>query len=562
MQDLSYVSGSTTQPLIDLTIGQYFDTACAAHGEREALVVRHQNLRLSYAVLRQKVDALACAFLRMGLAPGDRIGIWSQNNHEWTITQFATAKVGLVLVNINPAYRRVELEYAINKVKCRGLVLSPSFKSSDYLSMLNDLAPEIAGSTPGQLQSARLPGLQWVIRLGSERTAGMANFDELLTAPTAAELLQLTEVGSTLRADDPVNIQFTSGTTGAPKGATLSHRNILNNGFFVGEAIGLGPNDRVCIPVPLYHCFGMVMGNLGCLTHGAAMVYPSEAFEPQATLTALAEERCTAMYGVPTMFIAVLDHPGFADVRLDTLRTGIMAGSPCPIEIMRRVIDRMNMREVTIAYGMTETSPVSFQSSTDDPIERRVSTVGRVQPHCEVKIIDSEGNTQPWGKPGELCTRGYSVMLGYWEDPDRTAESIDAAGWMHSGDLATVDAEGYCNIVGRIKDMVIRGGENIYPREIEEFLYRHPKVQDVQVVGVPDPKYGEELCAWVIVREGQTLIAEELRDFCKGQIAHYKIPRYIKFVESFPMTITGKIQKYVIREKMKQEFALDDKPTA
>lgn len=559
---LSYVHGASDKPLIGQTIGRYFDDACARNAGREALVVRHQNVRLTYAELRLKVDALACGLRRLGLEPGDRVGIWSQNNHEWTLTQFATAKAGLVLVNINPAYRRSELEYALNKVGCRALILSPSFKSSDYLAMLADLAPELAHCEPGLLRSHRLPTLEIVIRLGAGRSPGMLNFADLLRQPERDEAEALAELGERLQFDDPINIQFTSGTTGNPKGATLSHHNILNNGFFVGEAIRLREGDRVCIPVPLYHCFGMVMGNLGCLTHGATMVYPSEAFEPLATLQTVAEERCTASYGVPTMFIAQLDHPDFAGFDLASLRTGIMAGSPCPIEVMKRVIDKMNMGEVTIAYGMTETSPVSFQSGADDPIERRVSTVGRVQPHCEVKIVDSDGRIVPRGTPGELCTRGYSVMLGYWGDEAKTAEAIDRAGWMHTGDIATLDDAGFCNIVGRIKDMVIRGGENIYPREIEEFLYRHPKVLDVQVVGVPDKKYGEELCAWIIVREGQRLGEDEVRAFCQGQIAHYKIPRYISFVDSFPMTVTGKIQKFQIREKMKQTLGLQDAATA
>jgi fatty-acyl-CoA synthase len=558
----SYVHGSSDKPLIGQTIGRFFDDACASHGQREALVVRHQNVRLTYAELKLKVDALACGLRRLGLEPGERVGIWSQNNLEWTLTQFATAKAGLVLVNINPAYRRSELEYALNKVSCRALILSPSFKSSDYLAMLADLAPELAHCEAGLLRAHKLPSLEIVIRMGHAHTAGMLNFDDLLVSPGRDELDELEMLGERLQFDDPINIQFTSGTTGNPKGATLSHHNILNNGFFVGEAIRLVPGDRVCIPVPLYHCFGMVMGNLGCLTHGATMVYPAEAFEPLAVLQTLAAEKCTATYGVPTMFIAILDHPDFAAYDISSLRTGIMAGSPCPTEVMKRVIDKMNMREVTIAYGMTETSPVSFQSGTDDAIERRVSTVGRVQPHCEVKIIDNDGRIVPRGTPGELCTRGYSVMLGYWDDAPKTAEAIDKAGWMHTGDIATLDDEGFCNIVGRIKDMVIRGGENIYPREIEEFLYRHPKVLDVQVVGVPDKKYGEELCAWIIVREGMRLTEDEVRAFCNGQIAHYKIPRYISFVDSFPMTVTGKIQKFQIREKMKQTLGLQDVATA
>ncbi|WP_435751151.1 AMP-binding protein [Thauera sp. AutoDN2] len=558
----SYVHGASEKQLIGQTIGRFFDEACARHAEREALVVRHQNVRLTYAQLKSKVDALACGLMRLGLEPGERIGIWSQNTMEWALTQFATAKAGLVLVNINPAYRRSELEYALNKVGCRALILSPAFKTSNYLEMMADLAPELGHCEPGLLRSHRLPSLEMVIRMGADKSPGMLNFDDLLRVPTREELTALGLLSEKLQFDDPINIQFTSGTTGHPKGATLSHHNILNNGFFVGEAIKLVPGDRLCIPVPLYHCFGMVMGNLGCVTHGATMVYPAEAFEPLAVLETVAQEKCTGLYGVPTMFIAALDHPRFAEFDLSSLRTGIMAGSPCPIEVMKRVIGKMNMAEVTIAYGMTETSPVSFQSGTDDPIDRRVSTVGRVQPHLEVKIVDNEGRIVPRGQAGELCTRGYSVMLGYWNDEAKTREAIDAGGWMHTGDLAVIDDEGYCNIVGRIKDMVIRGGENIYPREIEEFLYAHPKVLDVQVVGIPDQKFGEELCAWIIVREGERLSEDEVRAYCQGQIAHYKIPRYIRFVDSFPMTVTGKIQKFQIRQKMKEELGLDEAQTA
>ncbi|WP_454457538.1 AMP-binding protein [Thauera phenylacetica] len=562
MSTQSYVHGASDKQLIGQTIGRFFDEACARHAEREALVVRHQNVRLTYAQLKSRVDALACGLMRLGLEPGERIGIWSQNNMEWALTQFASAKAGLVLVNINPAYRRSELEYALNKVGCRALVLSPAFKTSNYLEMIADLAPELGHCEPGLLRSHRLPSLEMVIRMGADKSPGMLSFDDLLRAPSREELTALAVLSEKLQFDDPINIQFTSGTTGHPKGATLSHHNILNNGFFVGEAIKLVPGDRLCIPVPLYHCFGMVMGNLGCLTHGATMVYPAEAFEPLAVLETVAQEKCTALYGVPTMFIAALDHPRFADFDLSSLRTGIMAGSPCPIEVMKRVIGKMNMAEVTIAYGMTETSPVSFQSGTDDPIDRRVSTVGRVQPHLEVKIVDNESRIVPRGQSGELCTRGYSVMLGYWDDEAKTKEAIDAGGWMHTGDLAVIDDEGYCNIVGRIKDMVIRGGENIYPREIEEFLYAHPKVLDVQVVGIPDQRFGEELCAWIILREGERLSEDEVREYCKGQIAHYKIPRYIRFVDSFPMTVTGKIQKFLIRQRMKEELGLDEAKTA
>ena len=539
----SYVHGASRVPLIGETIGEHFDRIATQHREREALVVRHQNVRWSYAELRRRVDNLAAGLRRLGLAPGERVGIWSQNCAEWVLAQFATAKAGLILVNINPAYRRSELEYALNKVQCKALILSPSFKSSNYLEILQDVAIE-------------LRFLKTVIRLGKEKTPGMLNFDELTADASGAELEQLEALGRTLQFDDPINIQFTSGTTGSPKGATLTHHNILNNGYFIGEAMRFSERDRLCIPVPLYHCFGMVLGNLACLTHGATMVFPDGGFDPKSVLEAVQAERCTALHGVPTMFIAVLDHPEFGNYDLSTLRTGIMAGSPCPVEVMKRVAGTMNMREVTIAYGMTETSPVSFQSSVDDPLERRVSTVGRIQPHIEVKIVDAEGRIVPRGEKGELLTRGYSVMLGYWNDEEKTRESIDAAGWMHTGDLATIDSEGYCNIVGRSKDMVIRGGENIYPREVEEFLYRHPKVQDVQCVGVPDDKYGEELCACVILRQGVTATEEEIREFCRGQIAHYKIPRYVKFVDAFPMTITGKIQKYLLRQRMAEEMGL------
>jgi fatty-acyl-CoA synthase len=558
----SYVHGANAQALIGRTIGSYFDEVCARYAAREALVVTHQAARLSYAQLRDKVDRLACGLMRLGLKRGDRIGIWSQNNLEWALTQFATAKAGLVLVNINPAYRRAELEYALNKAGCRALILAPEFKSSNYLEMIGDLAPELAHAAVGSLKTVRLPALEYVVRMGSAKSPGMLNFDELLGNPSAAELEALEMLGESLQFDDAINIQFTSGTTGAPKGATLSHHNILNNGYFVGEAMRLTADDRLCIPVPLYHCFGMVLGNMACLTHGTTMVYPAEGFDPLATLRTVAAERCTGLHGVPTMFIAMLDHPDFANHDLSTLRTGIMAGSPCPVEVMKRVVSQMNMREVTIAYGMTETSPVSFQSSTDDPLEKRVSTVGRIHPHVEVKIVDDNGRIVARGQPGELLTRGYSVMLGYWDDEEKTRAAVNASGWMHTGDMAVIDEQGYCNIVGRIKDMIIRGGENIYPREVEEYLFRHPKVQDVQVVGLPDKKYGEELCAWIVLREGQKATEEDIRAFCDGQIAHYKIPKYIRFVEGFPMTVTGKVQKYLIRQKMKDELALVEDKTA
>jgi len=548
--DLSYVSGVGTQPLLGETIGACFDRTVDRFGEREALVVRHQNIRWSYRELQRRTNNLAVSLRRLGLNPGERIGIWSQNNAEWLLAQLATAKAGLILVNINPAYRSIEVQYALNKVQCRALIVSPYFKSSNYLEMLQELAPELAHCKPGKLASAALPSLSLVIRLGEERTPGMLNFDALLSDARATELARLESVGATLQFDDPINIQFTSGTTGQPKGATLTHHNILNNGYFVGAAMQFSEVDRLCIPVPLYHCFGMVLGNLVCITHGATMVYPDESFSAESVLSTIEAERCTALHGVPTMFIAMLEHPRFAQCDLSSLRTGMMAGAPCPVELMQKVIDRMHMRQVTIGYGMTETSPISFQSSMDDSLEHRVSTVGRVLPHLEVKIVDEEGGIVPHGVTGELLTRGYSVMRGYWDDELRTRESIDAAGWMHSGDLATLDAEGYCRIVGRSKDMIIRGGENIYPREVEEFLYRHPKIQDVQCVGVPDAKYGEELCACIILRPGTKSSAEEIREFCRGQIAHYKVPRYVKFVDSFPMTVTGKVQKFLLRQQM------------
>jgi fatty-acyl-CoA synthase len=561
-EKLSYVHGTSDIPLIGKTVGAFFDDIADRFHDRDALIVPGQGIRWTYRELQRHVNFLASSLLRLGLEPGDRIGIWSPNNFEWVLTQFATAKAGLVLVNINPAYRRAELEYALNKVGCKALILSPRFKTSDYLSIILDIAPEITSCFAGQTKAAKLPELRTLIRLGEEETSGMKNFKDLLVEPDEEERSRLTEIAGTLQFDDPINIQFTSGTTGSPKGATLTHHNILNNGFFVGEAMRLTEQDRLCIPVPLYHCFGMVLGNLACVTHGAAMVYPGEGFDALAVLETVEAERCTALHGVPTMFIAVLDHPEFDKFDLSNLRTGIMAGSPCPTEVMKRVVDRMNMREVTIAYGMTETSPVSFQSSYDDPVERRVSTVGRIHPHLEVKIIDTDGRVVPRGQPGELLTRGYSVMRGYWGDEAQTRASIDEARWMHTGDLATIDDEGYCNIAGRTKDMVIRGGENIYPREVEEFLYRHPKIQDVQCIGVPDLKYGEELCACVILKAGVTSSPEEIQEFCRGQIAHYKIPRYIKFVEEFPMTVTGKIQKFALRQMMADELGLVGEKTA
>ncbi len=562
----SLAKGATDVPVIEQTIGDFFDAMVERQPDREAMVSAHEKLRFTYRELQRESSRLASALLGLGLETGDRIGIWSHNNAAWVLMQLATAKVGLILVNINPAYRTSELEYALNKVGCKALVAMAHFKSSDYLGMLREVAPELATACAGALQAARLPQLRTVAWIDTpddrDEVPGLLRFSTLLASGRRDDP-RVADASSRLNATDPINIQFTSGTTGFPKGATLTHRNILNNGFFIGECMKLTPADRLCIPVPLYHCFGMVLGNLACLTHGSTIVYPNDGFDALTVLETVQAERCTGLHGVPTMFIAELDHPRFDEFDLGTLRTGIMAGSPCPTEVMKRVVDRMHLSEITIAYGMTETSPVSCQSSTDTPLDKRVSTVGQVQPHLEVKIVDPEtGEIVAPGVSGELCTRGYSVMHGYWDDEELTREAIDPEGWMHTGDLATMDDEGYVNIVGRIKDMVIRGGENIYPREVEEFLYRHPKVQDVQVVGVPDTRYGEELCAWIIAKPGQTIDEGEIREFCQGRIAYYKIPRYIRFVREFPMTVTGKVQKFVIRQEMKQQLGLAEEKTA
>ena len=558
----SYVCGTANAPLLGDTIGRCLDQAAARWGDREALVSPSHDVRWTWKEFAARVDALAAGFLALGLERGARIGVWSLNRPEWTLTQFAAAKAGLILVTINPAYRLSELEFALAKVGCAAIVTATAFKTSNYMEMLNTLLPELAASPPGELQAQQLPQLRAVIQIGGPKCPGTLAFEDVTKMGGARHREQLAELAATLQFDDAVNIQFTSGTTGSPKGVTLTHHNILNNGYFVGRAMRLTEQDRICIPVPLYHCFGMVMGNLAAVTLGATMVYPGEGFDPLATLQTIEREKCTALYGVPTMFIAELDHPEFSRFNLKSLRTGIMAGAPCPIEVMKRVNNEMNMGEVTIAYGMTETSPVSFQSSTDDPLERRVSTVGRIHPHVEVKVVDLEGRVVPRGQRGELCTRGYSVMLGYWDEAEKTADVLDAQGWMHTGDIAIIDAEGYCNIVGRIKDMVIRGGENLYPREIEEFLYRHPKIQDVQIFGVADDRYGEELCAWIRTRPGETLTAEEVRAFCHGQIAHNKIPRYVEFVDEFPMTVTGKIQKFLMREAVEAKLGLKAAKTA
>ena len=557
----SYVRGRTDIPLSDRTIPQFLGDTVARWPDRPAVVFREQGVHWSWREFAAQVDALAAGLLTLGIVKGDRVGIWSPNRSEWLVTQFATARIGAILVNINPAYRIAELEYALNKVGCRALIAAEQFKTSRYLEMLESIAPELASAPAGNLKAARLPHLQIVIRLGGTQSAGMLNYETVVQCGGAGDFARLAEIDASLDCHDPINIQFTSGTTGQPKGATLTHHNIVNTGRFIAQAMRLSQRDSLCIPVPLYHCFGMVLAVLACVAEGATMVFPSEAFDPVATLRAVSEEQCTALHGVPTMFIAELDHPDFERFDLSHLRTGIMAGSPCPIETMKRVVSKMNMKEVTIAYGMTETSPVSFQSSTTDPLEKRVTTVGQIQPHLEVKLIDAIGEIVPVGEMGELCTRGYSVMQGYWGDEAQTRAAI-VDGWMHTGDLATLDADGYCNIVGRVKDMLIRGGENVYPREIEEYLFRHPKVQSVQVFGVPDPKYGEEVCAWIVLKPGMSATENEIRHFCEGQIAHYKIPRYVRFVEELPMTVTGKAQKFVMREKMIAELKLEVGQTA
>jgi fatty-acyl-CoA synthase len=532
--ELSYTSATSDTPLLGDTIGANFDRTANRFPDRLALVDVAAGLRYTYAELKDEVDALAHALLGLGIAKGDRVGIWSPNRAEWAVTQYATAKIGAILVNINPAYRTSELEFVLNQSGCRLLIAAQRLKTSDYAAMIAEVRPRCAD-------------LEQVVLLDSDAWRELletGKYADISIRNAALESIQLS-------TDDPINIQYTSGTTGFPKGATLSHHNILNNGFFVGELCHYTEEDRICIPVPFYHCFGMVMGNLAATSHGAAMIIPAPAFDPVRTLEAVQNERCTSLYGVPTMFIAELSVPGIESYDLSSLRTGIMAGSPCPVEVMKQVIDRMGMSEVSIAYGMTETSPVSTQTRVDDSIERRVATVGRVGPHIEVKVIDpATGLTVPRGAPGELCTRGYSVMLGYWRQPDKTSEVIDAARWMHTGDLAVMDDEGYLSITGRIKDMVIRGGENIYPREVEEFLYTHPDILDAQVIGVPDAKYGEELMAWIRLRAGAAPItAESLRDFCTGKLAHYKIPRYVHITDEFPMTVTGKVRKVEMREK-------------
>ncbi len=559
----SYASGSSDKPLLGLSIPQQFDETVARFPDREAVVSVHQNIRLTYAQLAQQVEQLAKGLLAIGLAQGDRIGIWSPNCVEWLIVQYASAKVGAILVTINPAYRTHELAYVLKQSGCKALILQNQFKTSDYEAMTLELCPELKTCKPGELTSTAFPQLQSVISTSTSNQAGIYSWQEVrnLATNTSDEVLASAQKNQDM--DDAINIQYTSGTTGFPKGATLSHHNILNNGYFVASIMNFSEQDRLVVPVPLYHCFGMVMANLGCLTHGACLVYPSEGFEPEAVLQAVAAEKATALYGVPTMFIAELALDNFADFDLSTLRTGIMAGAPCPVETMKQVQKLMHMTEVEIAYGMTETSPVSFQTRIGTPLDKQVSTVGQVHPHVEVKIIDPDtGTTCPVGEMGELCTRGYSVMLGYWENPEATNSAIDKTHWMHTGDLAVMDDEGYVNIVGRIKDMIVRGGENVYPREIEEYLMTHPDVETVQVTGVPDEKFGEEIIAWVALKTEGSLTEQAIKDYCKGQIAHYKIPRYIKFTHEFPMTVTGKVQKFKMREVSIEELGLKELETA
>jgi fatty-acyl-CoA synthase len=559
---LSQVRGPTDAPLIEATIPEVLADTVARFPDREAVVFSDHGVRWTWDAFAAEVDALAGGLLELGLGKGERLGVWAPNRPEWLLAQFATARIGVILVNINPAYRVHELEFALRKTGCKALLLAERFRALDYVAMLREVAPELGQAAPGELAAARLPNLRHVIVTGEAASAGAFAFPEVVAKGRGVEVSRLDAVTATLDRHDAINIQFTSGTTGLPKGATLSHRNIVNNARFTTDAMAFTEDDRLCIPVPFYHCFGMVMGTLGCVTKGAKMIVPSEGFEAEATLRAVAEERATGLYGVPTMFVAMLEHPDFEAYDLSSLRTGIMAGAPCPIEIMKQVQSRMHMREVTIAYGMTETSPVSFQSSTDTPLDKRVGSVGRIHPHVEVKVVDEAGRTVPVGAQGELLTRGYSVMKGYWDEPEQTATAIDGEGWMHTGDLARIDAEGYANITGRVKDMICRGGENIYPREVEEFLYTHPDVSQVQVFGIPDARLGEIVCAWVVPKPGARPTEEGVREFCRGQIAHFKIPALVRFRDSLPMTVTGKPQKFLMREEMVEELGLSEAATA
>jgi fatty-acyl-CoA synthase len=553
-QPLSYAQGACDIPLRYRTIGACLDHAAATWPDREAFVMRDEGIRMTFAQMRAQTDQLAAGLLTLGLQPGDRIGIWSPNNTAWVLTQYATAKAGLIMVNINPAYRAAELEYALNKVECRALICADRFKTTDYLGMLRALAPEIDASAPGALQAERLPHLRILIHIGGGSEPGFLSFGDVMNRGGAAEHARLAELAVALQPEDAINIQFTSGTTGAPKAATLTHHNIVNNAYFMGVTGGLEAGDRFCAPLPLYHCGGMVCCSLSSMVYGATAVYPGEGFDPTAMLQALHDERCTVLGAVPTMFIAMLNHPEFQRFDLAPLRKGFIGGAPCPEEVMRRLIEDVGMSDLTIVYGMTETSPISVQTSPRDTFQQRVRTAGRAHPHVEIKIVDLEGRTVPRGVQGEICTRGYLVMQGYWNGAAQTAEAIDRAGWMHTGDLGTMDADGYVAITGRSKDMVIRGGENIYPREVEDFLYTHPAIADVQAFGVPDKFYGEELCAWIRLREGATATEDDIKAFCRGRITHFKIPRYVRFVDSYPMTVTGKAQKFVMRDIMSREL--------
>jgi fatty-acyl-CoA synthase len=552
---MSHFRGPDLPPLLRETIGSLFDRTVEKYPDGEALIARHQGIRWTYSEYKKEVEDLATGLLALGLEPGERIGIWAPNCFEWCLTQYATAKIGAIMVNINPAYRVFELEYALNKSGCRAIIAAERFKSSEYLQMIRDLAPELENCEPGRLVSTKLPSLEMVIRLGEGKTPGMLNFADVCRMGGGHELERLRRIQSRLTPSDSINIQFTSGTTGNPKGATLTHHNIVNNAHIVASGMKFTHRDRLCLPVPLYHCFGMVMGSLACVSKGATVVLPADAFEPASVLEAVQAERCTALHGVPTMFIAELDHPGFNQYDLSSLRTGIMAGALCPAEVMKQVIGRMNMAEVLIAYGQTECSPVNHMTAPDDTISHRVESVGKAGPHLEVKLVDEQGHIVPIGEPGDICARGYAVMQGYWNDPGQTAATVDKEGWLHSGDLGVMDEDGYVQVVGRIKDMIIRGGENIYPKEIEEFLYTHPGIQDAQVIGVPDEKYGEEVCAWIKPKEGVELSIDEIREFCRKRIAYFKVPRYIRLVDEFPMTVTGKIQKFKMREHMQQEIS-------
>ena len=555
---LSHVKGNTAVPLWNRTITDMFKETAAANTDRDAVVFTSQDVRWSWTEYDRRIDQLAAALHALGLVKGDRVGIWAPNRPEWVLVQFATARLGLILVNINPAYRLYELDYALNKSGCAVLILADRFKTSDYVGMIQELAPELASAAPGELAAAKLPQLKWVVRMGQDRSPGMLGFDELMARGADPDIAALDAISAGLGPDDPINIQFTSGTTGNPKGATLTHNNIVNNARYTARQLRMGPDDKLCVPVPMYHCFGMVLSVLVCVASGAGMVFPGESFEPSPTLAAVHKERCTVLHGVPTMFVAMLGAPDLTDYDLTSLRTGLIGGAPVPMEVMRQMDAQMHLPEMICAYGMTETSPVSFLNHTDDALERRVTSVGRVTDQLECKIVDGDGNTVPVGEQGEICTKGYSVMPGYWEDEENTRAAIDADGFMHTGDLGSFDEEGYARITGRVKDMLIRGGENIYPREVEEFLFTHPKIQDVQVFGVPDAKYGEEACAWIVLKPGEEATAEDILAFCRGQITHFKIPRFIRFKDELPLTVTGKPQKFIMREAMVKELGLED----